>query len=312
LPLFPSVALAAARSAQPEYSRVVDWAKSRALTPTWVKRDDTLLLTRGSTRITFKMDSRQADVNGVRVWLLYPVVQRDGWVRVARADVDKTLDPLVSPPRFGRVVRTVCIDAGHGGKDPGVRNGSRMEKTYTLLLARELRDQLVKQGFKVIMTRDSDTYMDLGKRTAFAAQQGADVFVSLHFNAAVEAGARTANGAEVFAMTPARAPSTGSSADSSGVGAFPGNEQDRLNILLAYEVQRGLLTGPGMADRGVQRARFAVLREAKMPAVLVEPGFMTHPLESAKIFDEGYRKRIAKGIADGLLAYKKAVDPKGK
>jgi len=306
----PAPALTAASAAQPQYVKVVDAAKARNLAPSWVKRDDLLLLSRGSARILLKMNSRQAQINGVRVWLLYPVVQRDGWVRIASRDLEVTLDPLLAPKRAAKTVRTVCLDPGHGGRDPGFRSGSRHEKTYTLLLAKEVRDALQKQNIKVVLTRSTDYYLDLEARPALAARRGADLFVSLHFNAAGSGSSSSVKGTEVFALTPRGAPST-STGDTGGNAGSPGNRYDDRNLLLAYNLQKALVSGLGSEDRGVQRARFAVLREAAMPAVLIEAGFMSNPGESRRIFDSAYRKRIAKAIADGIVAYKRVSDPKG-
>jgi len=81
--------------------------------------------------------------------------------------------------------------------------------------------------------------------------------------------------------------------------------------LLAYQLQKSLTHGLGSDDRGVKRARFAVLRDAGMPAVLIEAGFLSHPAEGKRIFDPEYRRKMAQAIADGLLAYKKIVERPG-
>ncbi len=307
--LVPGTALPASRTTQPEYVRLLDWAKTRAFSPSWIKHDDLLLLTRGSTRIRLKMASREANVNGVRVWLLYPAVQRDGAVRLSKVDIEKTLEPLIAPERAGRSVKTICLDPGHGGRDPGFQDGRRDEKTYTLLLAKEIRNELGKQKVKVVLTRSTDYYVDLTSRPEVAKRRGADMFVSLHLNAAGRSAAGTAKGVEVFALTPAWAPSTMTGDKDM---AMTGNRYDKQNMYLAYQVQKALAAGLGADDRGVQRARFVVLKDAAMPSVLIEGGFMSHPAESRRIYDPSYRKRMAKAIADGIMAYKRVTDPKTK
>src|SRR5205085_2454476 len=99
--------------------------------------------------------------------------------------LDETLAPVLSPPanRPGGKVRTICLDPGHGGRDPGNQTGGHDEKNYTLLLAREVRDQLSAAGFKVVLTRTTDTKIELPDRPAVAKRAAADLFVSLHFNA---------------------------------------------------------------------------------------------------------------------------------
>jgi N-acetylmuramoyl-L-alanine amidase len=96
------------------------------------------------------------------------VAAHAGTLYAAAVDFNHTLHPLLFPPRApaGQVVRTIMLDPGHGGKDPGNKEGRRMEKEYTLLLAREVRDLLVKAGFKVLLTRNADTLVDLENRNS--------------------------------------------------------------------------------------------------------------------------------------------------
>jgi N-acetylmuramoyl-L-alanine amidase len=236
-------------------------------------------------------------------------VARNGAVCLAQLDVDRTLRPLLSPPKGPprAKITSICLDPGHGGKDPGNQVGSNQEKQYTLLLAREVRAQLARAGFKVTLTRSTDTFVDLPSRTELAKRQSADLLVSLHLNAA-ETGRDSVQGAEVYCLTPAGASSTNARKEGSFAGAFPGNRYNDKNLLLAYQVQKSLKRSLSVADRGVRRARFAVLRNAVMPAVLVEAGFMSHPAEGRKIFTAAYRQKMARAIVEGLLAYKRAVE----
>jgi N-acetylmuramoyl-L-alanine amidase len=84
---------------------------------------------------------------------------------------------------------------------------------------------------------------------------------------------------------------------------------EKKSLLLAYQVQRALVKNLGAEDRSVRRARFAVLREAEMPAILVESGYMTHPVEGKKIFDPAYRKQMAAAIVKGIVNYQKLTAP---
>ncbi|MFO1512479.1 MAG: N-acetylmuramoyl-L-alanine amidase, partial [Verrucomicrobiota bacterium] len=243
------------------------------------------------------------------LWLLLPLATRNGDIYISQLDVDSTFRPLLSPPRNarGKKVRTICLDAGHGGKDPGNRVAGRQEKDYTLRLTLELRDQLRRAGFKVVLTRSGDSYPELSDRPALARRAGADLFVSLHFNA-TENGRAEARGSEVYAMTPVGAASTNSRGEGAGAGAFSGNRSDEKNLLLAYYIQKSLIRELGSEDRGVRRARFEVLREATMPAVLVEAGFLSHPTEGKRIFTTEYRRQMAKAVVNGILAYKQVVE----
>ena len=106
----------------------------------------------------------------------------------------------------------------------------------------------------------------------------------------------------------AGADSTNARGDSAEIGACAGNRFDAKNMLLAYQVQKAMVRTLPMEDRGVKRARFAVLRNARLPAVLIEAGFMSHPQESKRIFDPQYRRQMARAIADGILAYKRLLE----
>jgi len=292
-----------------EYVRVTDWAKANGLDPHWVKKDETLQMNNHESRVLLTADSHEAQVNGVEVWLLFPVVNRNGTVYLAQLDLQTTLQPVLFPPknRPGTKIKSICLDPGHGGKDPGNRVGSNQEKKYTLLLAQEVRDQLALKGLKATLTRNNDTFIELPTRPELARRRNADLFVSLHFNSAENA-RNSVRGAEVYCLTPAGASSTNARGEGGGAGWFPGNRFNEKNMALAYQVQKSLTKNLSVEDRGVRRARFAVLREAVMPAVLIEAGFMSHPVEGKKIFDSGYRRQMAKAIVDGLMAYKRLVE----
>jgi N-acetylmuramoyl-L-alanine amidase len=207
-------------------------------------------------------------------------------------------------------VTRICLDPGHGGKDPGERAGSHQEKIYTLLLAQELASQLTGAGYKVTLTRNSDKFIELPDRIGIAKKRSADLFLCLHFNSAPNS-ANTVRGAEVYCMTPVGAPSTNARGEGAGAGWYAGNRLNDKNVYLAYQLQRSLTKNPGMDDRGVHRARWAVLRDATMPAVLIEAGFMSNPSEGKKIFDPAYRRQIAKAIVDGIGAYRKGTEQRG-
>jgi N-acetylmuramoyl-L-alanine amidase len=258
------------------------------------------------------VDSREAEINGVSVWLSFPVVLRDGVPWLAQLDVQTVLRPLLWPARngTGAVIKRICLDPGHGGKDPGNKAGPYLEKKYTLLLAEEVGRQLARSGLKVSLTRSLDTFIELEQRPEVAKRNNADLFVSLHFNSA-ESARTVVRGSEVYCLTPVGASSTNARGEGGGAGSSPGNRHNDKNILLAYQVQKALTRMSAVEDRGVRRARFAVLREATVPAVLVEAGFMSHPEEGKRIFDAGYRRQMAGAIVDGILAYKKVVEQDG-
>ncbi len=318
LPLAAFLCLVACASAAPpvrtakfsgrEYVRLIDWCKGYDLAVGWTVPDKSYLLQNKSWKISLLVDSREARVNGIQVWLLYPLIYHLGGLYLSSVDAQSTLQPLLRPAAMpkGARIRTICLDAGHGGNDPGHRTGARQEKTYTLLLASELAATLRKSGYKVVFTRTKDATVELDHRPAAANRMKADLFISLHFNAAASAGSG-AQGTEVYSLTPAGAPSTNSQGEGANARNSSGNRHNQLNFLLAYQVQKALLSNLGTTDRGVRRARFAVLRSAAMPAILVEAGFLSHVSEGQKLLTSAYRQRIAKAVAQGVAAYQRVV-----
>ncbi|HXT12461.1 MAG TPA: N-acetylmuramoyl-L-alanine amidase [Candidatus Angelobacter sp.] len=309
LPSLPAAPRAA--HVRPDYVSLASWAKANVFTFKWVEREKTVELDGHGVRLTFNLDSRsdarRAEINGVQVWLAFPVLYQNGRALISEIDLSDSIGPILSPPvnRRGIDVKTICLDPGHGGKDPGNRAGSHEEQKYTLLLAQEVAAELKAQHIKVYFTRTTDTYVDLSTRTEIARRHDADLFVSLHFNS-TEEGRNDVKGTEVYCLTPAGATSTNARGEGD-TRWVAGNRHDERNMLLAYEMQKSYVKNLNVEDRGVKRARFQVLREATMPAILIESGFMSHPSESRKIYDPAYRKRMAHAIVEGILAYKRAV-----
>jgi N-acetylmuramoyl-L-alanine amidase len=110
-------------------------------------------------------------------------------------------------------------------------------------------------------------------------------------------------------MTPAHTSSTNARGEGAGAGPYPGNRCDSKNILLSYQIQKAMLKSLSLEDRGLRRARFAVLRGAEMPAILIEGGYMSNPAEARKIYDPAYRVQMAQAIVEGVKAYKNLVEP---
>jgi N-acetylmuramoyl-L-alanine amidase len=293
------------------YVRLEDWARGSNFQLKWITPKQEVQLSSAGSTLIFTVDSARCSLNGINVWLSFPIALRNGSACIAAMDLPTALQPVLSPSKNpkGAPITTISIDPGHGGKDPGNREGKQQEKKYTLLLAEELRSSLSQAGFKVNLTRTTDTFIELPSRPEIAKRRGADLFISLHFNSADGAGASGAKGTEVYCMTPARVSSTNARGEGAGTGSFPGNRFDSRNTLLAYQIQKALVKNLDVEDRGLRRARFAVLRWAEMPAVLIEGGFMTNPAEARKIYDPAYRRQMAQAIVEGVLAYKKLVEP---
>jgi N-acetylmuramoyl-L-alanine amidase len=288
-----------------DYIRVDDWADAAGFDMKWEKKAGTILLTSPACRMDMTIDSRRADICGVNIWFSLPVVNRNGVPMFSVVDAETTVEPILFPRRSTNHLTTICIDPGHGGKDTGYVQGGNYEKKYSLLLAHDVADLLKRAGLQVLLTRNTDDFVDLSNRSQIAKRQGADVFVSLHYNAAPE---RDVRGLEVYCLSPAW---MNSSSDGGGRGRNPpetGNAHDPQNALLAYEMVKSITSGVPVADRGMKRSRFEVLRDAAMPAILIEGGFMSNSADSKNIYDAGFRKKMAQAIVDGILAYKRMIE----
>lgn len=174
---------------------------------------------------------------------------------------------------------TVVLDAGHGGKDNGGTSGRRslpfqLEKNLTLDTAKRVRDLLRRSGFRVVMMRDGDYFIELDDRVARANQQGSTaILVSIHYNATANA---SASGAETYFWR----------ADSHG---------------LATRIESHLVGATGEHSGGVTRRRLRLTRNPDIRCVLCECAYLTNPQENARVADPNTRQRIAEGITAGIL-----------
>ncbi len=244
-------------------------------------------------------------VGGAKIYLEDNIDAKKGRLTVTRLDYDKVLVPLLwrLPPQLPGS-RRILLDPGHGGKDPGKQNAGLGydEKAATLDTALRLKLLLEKRGFEVFLTRDKDAFVELPDRPAAANKLKADLFVSLHYNGGA-AGDATSAGIETYCLTPAGQFSTNKAAGKADISPEPGNRFDTFNLLLAWNVHRAVLKATGAEDRGVRRARFAVLRTLNCPGILVEGGFISSRTEGAQIANAAYRQRLAEAIGEGVMAY---------
>jgi N-acetylmuramoyl-L-alanine amidase len=300
------------------YVPLADFARANGFYLSDVKRGAEVVLNSKSQRLVFDVNSAQAEINGLNVRLSFPVAADHGQLLVSQLDVDTAIRPLVFPQRYsGRRITTICLDPGHGGKDSGNHVGGifgHSEKTYTLALALELQKQLEAAGYHVILTRTKDVYVHLPDRPAVANREGADLFISLHFNA-TPVDQKEIEGPETYCITPVGAPSSNAHGEGGEFGPTVGNKATLANrcedrsLVLAYQMEKSLVQNLHANDRGVRRARFAVLRDAEMPAILIEGGYMTHPVESKNIYSSDYRRQMAAAIVKGIMAYQKVIAP---
>jgi N-acetylmuramoyl-L-alanine amidase len=236
-----------------------------------------------------------------------------------RRGVDRDLEGRRMPSQL-RPIHTVVLDPGHGGKDPGaIGVGGVHEKNVTLALARSLAKDLEARGFRVVMTRDDDRFIDLEERTAIAEAARGDLFVSLHANAARRASVR---GVETYYLDENHERhSLDVAARENGVAPSEVNELQRTvaklrvsevspqSRRLAELIQDQIVSGMPRAfrpvsDLGVKKGPFYVLFLSTMPAVLVEAGFLTNQTDAKRLRDGAYRDAMAEQIAEALVAYR--------
>ena len=254
--------------------------------------------------LEFVSGSREAIIKGARSWLCFPVIEQDGKSLVTRTDVAKTIEPLVRPHRVPNVgnVQTVVLDAGHGGHDKGQVSRYGAEKDFALDVARKLRTILQAKGLKVIMTREGDYFVPLEVRAKIANSARNSIFVSVHFNATNDD--PNATGFEIFSFTPRGAPSTSdANVAARSFNMQPGSSVDAQSMALSACIYHSLLGHLPEYDRGIKRARFAVLRLTKVPAVLIEGGFLTERGESKLISNKDWRAKLAGAIGIGIENY---------
>ena len=181
--------------------------------------------------------------------------------------------PGASEAQSSRPSTVVVIDAGHGGFDRGGIPGQRVaEKTMNLDVSQRLKAILTAYGYRVVMTRDSDVFVPLPTRVAIANSYPNGIFVCVHFNSATRSGA---NGIETYFYS-------------------------RESLQLASAIHVNVAGGAPSANRGVRRRGYYVLRKTRIPAVLVECGFLTNPSEAQYALSASYRQNLAEEIARGV------------
>ncbi|MCK4441607.1 MAG: N-acetylmuramoyl-L-alanine amidase, partial [Sulfurovaceae bacterium] len=201
---------------------------------------------------------------------------------------------------------------------------NRTEKKIVLSIAQKLKRILQKDGFKIYMTRDSDKFVKLPKRTEFANKKMANIFVSIHANAApTKKTAKIFNGIEIYYLSVAHSKRAKNAAAKENSVMFENKDlytkNDYLSLLnrekiveshkLGLDVDKKILSHIQkkykVSNGGVKSANFWVLVGAQMPAILVETGYISHPKEGKNLLSSTYQSLLAKGIAEGIERYLK-------
>ncbi|MDH5637658.1 MAG: N-acetylmuramoyl-L-alanine amidase [Nitrospinota bacterium] len=229
----------------------------------------------------------------------------------------------IAPVTGGRAIKTIVIDAGHGGRDPGAIGARGMkEKDVTLALAKKLRARLQRKlRCKIVLTRDRDKTLALDDRTVLANSVNADLFISIHTNSSKN---RRARGIETYFLSPARSQDElETAARENMIANFSENPADndiayimsdmansqKINesVMLARKVQKAMVKGvspvANTRDKGVKQAMFYVLWRAEMPSILVEANFISNRYEEKLLRNGKYLDRLAESISNGVMEY---------
>jgi N-acetylmuramoyl-L-alanine amidase len=220
------------------------------------------------------------------------------------------------------------IDPGHGGEKEGaISVDGKREKDLTLQIARLLKKRLEKQGARVVLTRGGDDSVELARRAAIANVEKADLFVSIHLNSAPGGAGSKARGVETYFLSAdasdasASAVAARENADrlagepevdpADVVGGILSDLEDNANLSessrLAQAIHGAVVRGTRAPDRGVKQAPFYVLAGARMAAVLVELGFVSHPVEGKDLARASRQEAIANALAAGIAAWRTPV-----
>ena len=261
------------------------------------------------------------DIQSIQSHRIFPMVEP------YRVVIDVMGTPAAAPTPKVAQIRRIVLDPGHGGKDPGAVGYGSQEKRLALIIAKKAAANLRAMGFDVVMTRDTDYFIPLEGRTAMANKLNADLFISVHINAARR---RSASGIDTYHFSPrARKEDMELVATENKTAAA---QVEQMNIILAglelgykkmesnalaTEVQNRIIKQidphyKGTVNRGVKSAPFYVLMGANMPAILVECGFITNRSDHKRLNFGRYQTRLATGIAEGVADYVRSLDPTWK
>jgi N-acetylmuramoyl-L-alanine amidase len=264
-----------------------------------------LLLDNGKHQIQLTLGERVAIIDGVNQWLGFPVAAEGDKMIVSRIDLSKVIEPSLRPELITGLgpIDTVVLDPGHGGHDKGAVCIFGNEKDFALDVCFRAKKLLEATGIKVLMTRSDDTFIPLEQRPTVANTTPHSIFVAMHFNDALADS--NASGFEIYSITPQGEPSTQDNSFSlRDLHAEPGNATDVQSLALSESIYHAMLGNIPQVDRGVKHARFAVIRLAQVPAVLIEGGFVSSDTEARLIATPAYRQELAEAIVTGIEGFK--------
>ena len=267
-----------------------------------VNNDMTMRL--GTRSLRGSVGSVEFFINGLKFNLSYPVMEVNGKMGLSRMDLAKVIEPVLRPSKIkgAEMINTIVLDAGHGGHENGASSPYGSEKQFTLDVVQRTRLLLMQSGYKVVLTRSGDQFLSLYDRVAVANRYPNALFISVHFNSG-----GTGTGLETFTLAPRGVPSM--MADGPRVSDMQecaGNGCDAQNMALATAMHASLVARSRMFDRGIKRARFVVIRDIKVPGVLIEGGFLSSN-DAKWVATPAYRQQMAQCIVQAIGNYRRAV-----
>jgi N-acetylmuramoyl-L-alanine amidase len=203
-------------------------------------------------------------------------------------------------PYVAQAFPTIILDPGHGGRDEGAQSQGLVEKDLTLDLAQRIESILQPFGFPTMLTRRDNEFVSLAERAAMANRVENALYISLHFN---HASPSASTGVETFYASSKVAPESAWT----WIGFFNKAEpvvSDNGETLAGF-IQASLVMRTDATNRGIKGRELYVVRHTRCPAVLVEAGFISNPLEARLIANPEYRDRLARAIAEGVMSYQK-------
>ena len=262
-----------------------------------------IILKNNYSSIEFEKSGRRAWINGTMIFLHEPCKKSGSDWFIYESDFKLYIDPILRSYKYvsKKVPKKIVLDPGHGGKDSGAISEKKLlEKEVVLTISKYTKKLLEKHGFDVYMTRYNDYYTSLDERVNFTKKIKADLFLSIHANAATP----SAMGVETFITTLSGHDSSNHYGKKNDKSSCPNNQFNVANAILGYAIQSNLLKTSSRKDRGLRRARFSVIRNSPCPAALVECGFLSNAEESNLLNDKKYLLKVASGLTNGIRAYR--------
>ena len=282
------------------------------------------LINKNNPKIKYVLKSNEITIEVLETQTQKVEIAKNGSEPKSKTTVPtKVIKEVQNTTPKNAINKTIVIDAGHGGDDVGaVGPNKQYEKIINLEVTRYLENILKQRGYKVYLTRSTDKFIKVMDRTILANEKNADLFISIHTNSMPKEKASSTSGIETFFLSPARSERAKKVAALENKDDIREMSESSKNVFLeslnrpritashkfAIDVQSGLLQAArtkykDVRDTGVKEGPFWVLVGAQMPSILIELGFISHPVESKRLYNKDYQQVLANGIANGIDSY---------